>query len=364
MTRQGGLLFYDSAVIHDVVAHLREKLRPAIEGVPAAELRARPLEEIVSRVVDEFRLDVPVLDRTRTYQLENEEIDVDVSRDPRRFFASPGPHYVKGIALRVAIPFTGDSQLFRYGTTHYNGPIPADVVGQTVVLTFRCEEPDAEAARREFESTAERIQNALEMVRGHTTEWNQRLPGEVRERLGERIKKMERAGNVNLGYAPAPAKPISSPTPASAATKSSSAGAAAAEYDLFLSHASEDKHAIARPLYEALTAAGVSVWYDEAVLTMGDSLRQKIDEGLARSKHGGVVVISPNFFAKRWTKKELDGLVAREVASGDKLILPVWHEIDHAGVAAHSPTMADRVAARSADGVDAVVRDILRALGR
>jgi len=49
-----------------------------------------------------------------------------------------------------------------------------------------------------------------------------------------------------------------------------------------LSHAWEDKDAIARPLYEALTAASVSVWFDEAELKLGDSLRRKIDDGLAR----------------------------------------------------------------------------------
>jgi hypothetical protein len=42
----------------------------------------------------------------------------------------------------------------------------------------------------------------------------------------------------------------------------------AKRYDTFLSHASEDKSAIARPLYDALIKAGVTVWYDEAVLTI------------------------------------------------------------------------------------------------
>src|SRR5439155_8095269 len=55
-------------------------------------------------------------------------------------------------------------------------------------------------------------------------------------------------------------------------------------YDVFLSHASEDKAAIARPLHAALKKAGVSVWYDEAVLTLGDGLRRKIDEGLSRCR--------------------------------------------------------------------------------
>jgi hypothetical protein len=85
-------------------------------------------------------------------------------------------------------------------------------------------------------------------------------------------------------------------------------------YDLFLSHASEDKDAIARPLHEALRAAGVSVWFDEAVLKLGDSLRKKIDEGLARCRYG-VVILSPIFFSKAWPQLELDGLVVRDARS-------------------------------------------------
>jgi hypothetical protein len=39
-----------------------------------------------------------------------------------------------------------------------------------------------------------------------------------------------------------------------------------------------------------LTALGLKVWYDEWTLTIGDSLRQKIDEGLAGSEFGIVVL--------------------------------------------------------------------------
>ena len=81
-------------------------------------------------------------------------------------------------------------------------------------------------------------------------------------------------------------------------------------YDVFISHASEDKEAIARPLYEALKARGLSVWFDEAELTLGDSLRRKIDDGLARCRYG-IVILSPRFLEKEWPQRELDGLVAR-----------------------------------------------------
>jgi hypothetical protein len=92
-------------------------------------------------------------------------------------------------------------------------------------------------------------------------------------------------------------------------------------YDVFLSHASEDKDAIVRPLYAALDAIGVSVWFDEAVLELGDSLRRKIDDGLARCRYG-VVILSPRFLEKQWPQHELDGLVARESVNGTAERIP------------------------------------------
>ena len=82
------------------------------------------------------------------------------------------------------------------------------------------------------------------------------------------------------------------------ARPSARAGKRLPRYDLFLCHASEDKVAIARSLYDALRRAGVTVWYDEAVLALGDSLRRKIDEGLSRCRFG-LVILSPKFFRKR-----------------------------------------------------------------
>lgn len=116
-------------------------------------------------------------------------------------------------------------------------------------------------------------------------------------------------------------------------------------HDLFISHASEDKDEFVRPLAEALQALGVSVWYDEFQLKVGDSLRRSIDKGLADSRFG-VVVLSGAFFAKNWPQYELDGLVAREM-NGVKVILPVWHRVTKDEVMRFSPTLADRVALNS-----------------
>jgi TIR domain len=79
------------------------------------------------------------------------------------------------------------------------------------------------------------------------------------------------------------------------------------KWDVFISHASEDKELVARPLAQLLTGSGLHVWLDENELRLGDSLRIKLDQGLAASQFG-VVVLSRAFFAKDWPQRELDGL--------------------------------------------------------
>lgn len=117
-------------------------------------------------------------------------------------------------------------------------------------------------------------------------------------------------------------------------------------HDVFISHASEDKDDFVRPLADALIAQGMNVWYDEMTLRIGDSLRQKIDKGLANSKVG-LVVLSPSFIKKGWTNYELDGIVTRTV-SGEQVLLPIWHNITKQQVVDFSPSIADKVARSTA----------------
>lgn len=132
-------------------------------------------------------------------------------------------------------------------------------------------------------------------------------------------------------------------------------------WDLFISHASEDKDEIARPLAKLLESRGHSVWFDECELTLGDSLRRRIDEGLAQSRFG-LVILSPSFFAKEWPTKELDGLVARE-DSQRKVVLPVWHGVESSDVAKFSPLLAGRLAVSSTEGLTAIAVAIESAMG-
>ena len=75
------------------------------------------------------------------------------------------------------------------------------------------------------------------------------------------------------------------------------------KYDLFISHASEDKDSLVRPLAILLERLSVKVWYDEFSLKLGDDLSLSIDRGLQASRYG-LLILSKSFLAKNWTDYE------------------------------------------------------------
>jgi hypothetical protein len=100
---------------------------------------------------------------------------------------------------------------------------------------------------------------------------------------------------------------------------------------------------------------------DENELRLGDSLRTKIDQGLAESRFG-VVVLSRAFFAKHWTQLELSGLAALEESPDRKVIIPIWHGVDKHDVAKYSPLLADRLAVSTDQGLGAAAIQVLKAV--
>lgn len=120
------------------------------------------------------------------------------------------------------------------------------------------------------------------------------------------------------------------------------------EYDVFISHAWEDKKDFVDELVDELKKVGFKVWYDTNGIKWGDSMRRKIDEGLSHSKFG-IVVLSPNYIApgKYWTKAELDALFSLESING-KMLLPIWHNLTKQDVMNFSPIMANRKAMTTA----------------
>ncbi|MDR1014604.1 MAG: TIR domain-containing protein [Coriobacteriales bacterium] len=120
------------------------------------------------------------------------------------------------------------------------------------------------------------------------------------------------------------------------------------EYDVFVSHAWEDKSSFVDEFVSELLLLGIRAWYDTQQMAWGDSMRERIDKGLGNARFG-VAIISPSYIAKDkyWTKTELDGLFQLESVNG-KMLLPIWHDITKKEVMEYSPIVAGRLAMTTA----------------
>ncbi|MFT3727193.1 MAG: reverse transcriptase domain-containing protein [Terricaulis sp.] len=93
------------------------------------------------------------------------------------------------------------------------------------------------------------------------------------------------------------------------------------DFDVFLSHASEDKDKIARPIFEACGKLGLKVFLDEAHIGWGQSFTQKINTALG-SARTVLAVISSTSVAKEWPIVEVNTALSLEV-SGQKKVVPL-----------------------------------------
>ena len=111
-------------------------------------------------------------------------------------------------------------------------------------------------------------------------------------------------------------------------------------YDVFLSHANKDKPDIVEELYGSLNKLGISIFYDKESLEWGDKWKDRILEGTQKAEFA-IIVISENFFDREWTERELAEFLERQNQNGQKLILPIVHNISNEDLQKKYPLVAD-----------------------
>jgi hypothetical protein len=169
-----------------------------VQQVSTAQLQATPESELVSQLVEQLRLNVPVM--KQPYVAESGEAQVDVSRDPRRaIFDRSGPFYVQGTKTVIAIPFEGDRELFRVQPNTYNHMKPmAELGGNEIRLTYEQAEPNSEAIKAAYTKTLQDIEQYLGWQRPSADDFNTQLEGLIRQRVSERKQKLA-AGAAMIG---------------------------------------------------------------------------------------------------------------------------------------------------------------------
>ncbi len=112
------------------------------------------------------------------------------------------------------------------------------------------------------------------------------------------------------------------------------------EYDLFLSHANKDKIDYVDELKKSLDRLGISIFYDKDTLKWGDHWKEKILEGVQKTEFA-IIVISENFFGREWTERELYELLARQNSDGQRIILPILHNVTMSQLEEKYPEIAE-----------------------
>jgi hypothetical protein len=93
------------------------------------------------------------------------------------------------------------------------------------------------------------------------------------------------------------------------------------EARLFICHASENK-AVASQLASFLETHGAEVWLDQWEIKVGDSIVQKINDGLHSASHLAIL-LSRDSITKPWVTKELSSALMRQLSDCSTRVLPV-----------------------------------------
>jgi hypothetical protein len=109
--------------------------------------------------------------------------------------------------------------------------------------------------------------------------------------------------------------------------------------DLFLCHAWDDRQSAALDLNNLLTGLDVTVWFSEMDVPLGTSLIRKIDQGLAKSR-AGIVLVTPALFMSL----NNDGIAAQELSAllATDRVIPVVHGTTFDALRRVSPLLAAR----------------------
>lgn len=333
-------------------------------------------DAIIDELEKSMRID-PIELKESERVMKKDKNKIDVSKDRNRGIINRNiPFYIPSIVIKISIPFKGDPKLWILRPNLWKSTFPRGIIkneydnfgdmGGILELVFEQAEDifSEKRIKESYDNIMEEINFYLNTQKEQLNSANAALPELIRTSIAKRREELKKYNNLSdmLGI------PIEAPKKKSLPLTNtfsldrinSSNINTSPNWDVFISHASEDKEEFARPLANALIKRGLQVWFDEFTLRVGDSLRRSIDMGLSKSKYG-VVIISKSFLEKEWPQKELDGLVAREI-NGQKVILPVWHNIDSSTIIKYSPTLADRVAASSSKGLMNVVEELISAM--
>lgn len=121
-------------------------------------------------------------------------------------------------------------------------------------------------------------------------------------------------------------------------------------YDVFISHAAEDKIDLADEIKQSLRQSGLRVWYSADQLPLGESILTNVRKGLRQCRYG-VVILSEHSLQSQWIVHELFTMMERK----ETIIIPIRHNVTSDQVKLTFPGIANIYNLSTANGLDTVI---------
>jgi hypothetical protein len=190
---------FNEADVFAVIESQKAKLKQRVQDIPSNKLLNASEHDLVQALVEEGRLDVPVLKDEDSYlEVSGRETQVDVTGDPR--FMGPigrGPVYRAGNENIIAVPFEGEADFFKIRPNRFtSSPPQAEIGKRELLLRFVRMDHDAAAIKRESEQTIKEIKDHLNWLREAVGPYNQHLEELVRSHVKERKDRLLKDANM------------------------------------------------------------------------------------------------------------------------------------------------------------------------
>jgi len=130
---------------------------------------------------------------------------------------------------------------------------------------------------------------------------------------------------------------------------------------VFISYSSSDRPFVAR-LASDLKRLGVAVWWDQWAIRVGDSISEKVQDGISGAAWLAVV-LSPRSVASAWVQRELGAAFVTELERRQIFVLPLLYEECDIPLLLRDKLYADFRASYQ-DGLDAVLERLEAPLDR
>jgi hypothetical protein len=185
-------LLFNKYQIFGVVQGQTEAVKKRVQSIPPNTLLNASEHDLVQALVEELRLNVPVIKEEDIYIAHSGETQVDVSRDPMRMiYDRSEPFYIPGNQTVIAVPFVGDAEFFRIQPQTYTLSPPRAEIGKgELLLTYVRTDQNAEAIKGEYQRTVNSIKDYLRSLSESAAQFNNQLEGLARSQLKARKDRL------------------------------------------------------------------------------------------------------------------------------------------------------------------------------